>query len=285
MAQTPDDSRSWLRSLAGRPRSVATVGDNCVDIYRSSGRTVVGGNAVNVAIDLAHAGLPATFFGRVGADEDGRRIATTLLKAGAASRETVTDAPTCRAFLEVAEDGTTTLVGTEGNCDYARLDEPELAALEGFGIVYMKGVAEADAAIAALRVRGVVTAYDYSTFHEETGTAAADIAIYSVEDDDLDGILTLLRRAASRGARLAIATRGSQGAVGLFDGEVIETPAHAVEVVDTIGAGDAFAAALLAALLDGEPVLEALRAGAREGSLTCTFEGAWRSPALNEALG
>jgi fructokinase len=46
-------------------------------------------------------------------------------------------------------------------------------------------------------------------------------------------------------------TRGSNGAALLHDGELTEHPGYAVEVRDTVGAGDAFLAVLLAGLLAG----------------------------------
>ncbi|MCF6525402.1 carbohydrate kinase [Streptomyces sp. JJ36] len=51
------------------------------------------------------------------------------------------------------------------------------------------------------------------------------------------------------GPRLVVVTRGGDGATGLVHGEEVSVPAPPVSVVDTIGAGDAFQAALLAGLL------------------------------------
>ncbi len=45
------------------------------------------------------------------------------------------------------------------------------------------------------------------------------------------------------------------------DGEVVAEPALRVEVVEPVGAGDAFAAGLLTGVLRGEPVARCLRRG------------------------
>ncbi len=84
----------------------------------------------------------------------------------------------------------------------------------------------------------------------------------------------------SRGANAIIIKMGERGCY-LEDGSRAEVfPAPAVDVVDTTGAGDAFAAGLLAALANGASLPEACRAGNRAGAQVCTRLGAiaaWES--------
>jgi fructoselysine 6-kinase len=272
------NSHDWQARLAAGPSRVASVGDNCVDVYVDTQRTNIGGNAVNVAIDLAGHGVRADFFGRLGDDDDGLRIERTLGELGVASRAIITAEATCRGLLRIGPNGTTALVGIDGDCSYYRPSKTDFDTFCGYSIVYMKAVDEADRVIGELRDRDICTAYDYSVFHEELGTTAADISLFSAEDRDRVGIQKLLEQAAERGSHLAVVTRGAEGSIALFQGEFIETPAQRVSVVDTIGAGDAFAAALLAGLLEGKSVRDSLRKASVAGSQTCTFEGAWQAP-------
>jgi fructokinase len=87
------------------------------------------------------------------------------------------------------------------------------------------------------------------------------------------------------GARLVVVTLGAQGALGVSRGVRKRVAAPAVEVVDTIGAGDAFGAALLAWLHDRGALKTDLSLGVAElesalefaclvASLTCTRAGA-----------
>jgi fructokinase len=99
-----------------------------------------------------------------------------------------------------------------------------------------------------------------------------------------------IARLAEHGAGLVVVTLGVGGAVGWCDGRLVSVVAHPVEVVDTIGAGDAFGAGLLAWLDDhrllhpgfkmGRPELvSALEFACLVASLTCTRPGAdppWR---------
>jgi len=77
--------------------------------------------------------------------------------------------------------------------------------------------------------------------------------------------------------RAAIVTVGEQGAVHALRGKVHVQSAPRVEVVDTVGAGDAFTAALAAALDRGTDLSKAVRDGVAAGALACTRPGAQES--------
>ena len=88
-----------------------------------------------------------------------------------------------------------------------------------------------------------------------------------------------------RGPRFCVATRGERGALAVFGKERIEVPAPAVDVVDTVGAGDSFMSALLSAM-DRDSALGArgalptsadleqwLRFASAASAITCTRKG------------
>lgn len=75
-------------------------------------------------------------------------------------------------------------------------------------------------------------------------------------DDAIADLLPHLPRDATLVAKL-----GPAGVTVRRAGQRLDLPAPAVEVIDTVGAGDTFNAAYLATLLDGEPLEDALRAG------------------------
>ena len=68
-------------------------------------------------------------------------------------------------------------------------------------------------------------------------------------------------RALAAGGREVVVTLGADGALWTDGERVLRAPAAAAEVVDTTGAGDAFAAGLLAARADGADPAEQLAAG------------------------
>ncbi|MGW3245327.1 PfkB family carbohydrate kinase [Streptomyces sp. NPDC001070] len=89
---------------------------------------------------------------------------------------------------------------------------------------------------------------------------------------------------ARGGPSLVVLTRGAAGAVAHWaPGGRHSVPAHPVRVTDTIGAGDAFMAGLLAGLLSagllgGAAARERLRAAAHGGHLRPRWPPPWTSP-------
>jgi fructokinase len=115
--------------------------------------------------------------------------------------------------------------------------------------------------------------------------------IVKASDADIDWLFPGIdRMAAARtllahGPKLVIVTLGADGAVGMTATAEVRVPAPVVRVVDTIGAGDAFGAALLAWLydhdrlshdlhLEPDDVRAALEFACLVASITCTRAGA-----------
>ncbi len=123
----------------------------------------------------------------------------------------------------------------------------------------------------------------YSDDTIERGLAAATVV--KLNDDELTVVSKLaglngspLERLAQLAKRFdlrAVAlTRGPSGSVLYIDGRLSVEPAVSVEVVDTVGAGDAFAAALVAGLLEGHDLDRVNRHANRVASFVCSRAGA-----------
>ena len=81
-------------------------------------------------------------------------------------------------------------------------------------------------------------------------------------------------RLKERGARSVIVKLGADGCYALAEKFTGLVPATDVEVVDTTGAGDAFAAGFIAALSRGMGVKAACEAGNQAGGFVCAKLGA-----------
>ena len=111
---------------------VATVGDNCIDRFAGAGRfSLVGGNAVNVAVQLSRLGRKSAYFGAVGADPDGAR-AVRLLEQNGVDVEFVRTVDGTTAYTEVERnvEGDRRFVFEEfGIVQDYRVDTRDLSAL------------------------------------------------------------------------------------------------------------------------------------------------------------
>jgi sulfofructose kinase len=96
----------------------------------------------------------------------------------------------------------------------------------------------------------------------------------------------LLEASVAQGCRVVVATDGSQGSYALSaDGQSAHAPGHAVEVLSTLGAGDVFHGALVAAVVRGLPLAEQLAFANVTAALSCRgLDGRSRIPRLAEVL-
>lgn len=102
----------------------------------------------------------------------------------------------------------------------------------------------------------------------EAGALARSLGLDGHEPDALARILL------ERGPDLVVITLGGDGArAWRRDGPPLRQAAFPVDVVDTLGAGDAFAAGLATALAEGRDLREALRRASACGSMACAGLG------------
>jgi 2-dehydro-3-deoxygluconokinase len=262
----------------------------------------VAGAESNVAIGVHRLGHPATWVGRVGDDEPGRLVASTLRGEGIETVAIVD--PGAQTGLMLAERRSADLRrvayyrdGSAGS--RLRPDDVPLAAVREAGILHVTGVTTAlspsasDAvhtAVHTAREAGVPVSLDLNYraalwSHDAAAHALrplaerADIVFAGLDEAvllvDEECAEDAARALATLGPRTAVVTLGARGAVACVDGNVLSTPAVLVSAVDPIGAGDAFVSGYLAGLLDGLAAEACLNLAARSGAFAVTVEGDW----------
>lgn len=251
---------------------VATVGDNCVDRFKPPiGLSVIGGNAVNVAVHLRRQGLKAAYFGAVGPDADGRRMLDCFRENGlVVDHVRIRDGVTAYTDIDVDPSGDRIFAFEEfGVCRGYRPDEAEVARLIALRHVHIGWLDDGGVLKRRLAAAGVSVSQDITVNPGADGLAIA-FASAGPEPSEAAG---LARRLLSEGAALAVVTRGSRGSLATDGRTVVETGIRPVEVTDTTGAGDTFIAGFIAARLDGRSLLECLEAGRDAAAVTCTHFG------------
>lgn len=282
-------------------------------------RMSMAGAESNVAIGFARLGHDATWLGRVGNDEIGRLILGCLRAEGVSVGDAVVD-PDGLTGVMLKERRTSQLTRAfyyrQGQAG-SRLSPDDIneQAIADARVLHLTGITPAlsqsarDATFHAARVAreaGTLVSVDvnYRTALWARADAAevlrvlvsmADLAF--VGDDEVDLLVAerdpvvAARRIALLGPSEVVVKRGAKGAIGFGEGNITEVDGHAVTVVDVVGAGDAFAAGYLAALLEGDDLAGRLRLGGLVASFSVTVPGDWEGlprradllhPMLNE---
>lgn len=259
------------------PFRFAAIGDNCVDRFQPPvSRALIGGNALNVGVQLALMGHEVRYFGAVGNDRDGERTRAALAANGVLTdRLRVTGAQTAYTDVVVTENGERIFAHEEfGACrDYVP-DEADMAVLLTMDHVHIGWIRDAGLVRRRLAAAGVSVSQDISVQNEPVHLGVEGLSVaFGSAGDDLDRADAMLERLHGQGARLAVVTSGARGSAA-FDGRTrARAGIRPVDVVDTTGAGDSFIAGFLAAWRAGASLQVALEAGRDRAALTCGHLG------------
>jgi ribokinase len=262
-------------------RDVLVVGDVCTDVVAVlSGppapgsdrpaqiRTRGGGAGANVAVHLARLGVPVALAGCVGDDAAGAGLRAELTAAGVDLHlRRVPGVATGTIVSLVEPDGQRSMLADRGaNLELRSADLPALPAgghvhLSGYtlfdGAPRAAGLAAIAAAVAAGCTISVDPAStgplaDYGVSRWVADTAAATVLLPNADEARLltgcPDAEAAARALAERHAVVAVSL-GADGALWASADRLVHRSAHPTTVVDTTGAGDAFAAGLLAAWL------------------------------------
>ena len=257
------------------------VGDNVSDQYVHKNMMYPGGQALNVAVFAGMQGARTGFLGAFGSDAPAEHISQVLGELGV-------DTARCRrwpgengAARVTLEDGDRVFLGSNKGgvlrLHPLQLEEEDLAYIRGYHAVHTSNNSYLDGELGRIKGTGVLLSYDFSLQWKdgerlERVAPLADLAFLSCSELEDDQARALMERICRMGCGLAVATRGAQGAL-IFDGaRFYRQPSAYVEPVDTMGAGDAFASAMLVHLIPawrrggGVPDPETIQAAAGQAA-------------------
>ncbi len=261
--------------------SVIGVGDNTVDRYLHLGKMFPGGNTVNVPVLAHRLGSPAAYLGWLAQDPHGMLVYDALIDEGV-------DISHCRlvdgqnAFCEVSlKDGDRVFGNfSEGVCGQIELNDDDLHFISTFDLVHTSIYSFVTPYLKQLRAASKVLSYDFSSEWDQHSLAETlpfiNIALLSNKVMKIEENKELINYACSFGPDLVLVTSGEQGAL-VFDGrQYFYQEIHSVgEIVDTLGAGDAFAASFMVNYLGGISLENALQKAAKYAAETCEYYGAF----------
>jgi len=294
---------------------IVVAGEVLVDLVAGPDGRVdarLGGGPYNTARTLARLGAPTTFFGGLADDRFGRLLRAALEAEGVAiGVPGPSAAPTTLALVDLDEAGVASYAFYLAGTAAADLDYPALAAafhaihvtavhVGALGLVMepigsaVERLLLADVPPDALvmldpncRPGAIV---DRAAYLGRIGRIAARADVVKASVEDLAYLYPGSRPAEAAesllaaGPALVLVTDGPRPATAFLPGAVLTVEVPGVDVVDTIGAGDAFGGGFLAwwsangltraDLKRPAPVLAALQAAAAAAAVTCGRPGA-----------
>jgi fructokinase len=289
-------------------------GEALVDLVDDNGslRAVAGGGPFNTAIAFGRLDIPVGFLGAISRDAYGQMLAEQLIEAGVeTSLVRRTDAPTPRALVHRLGDGKNEYSFDLAGTSLVDLAPEQLPLLpdEAWAIhvgTLALGVDPPAAAYEALvdreagrrliildpNVRPAVFG-NVETYRRRFERLCDLADLVKLSEDDAAWIYPglsareVLNLILGLGPRIVAVTTGEHGAIAASGHAFVDIAGIPVVVADTVGAGDSFGAALIAALIDegafrldatrvaDEPVLaRAVSYAVAASAITCTRTGA-----------
>jgi ribokinase len=249
--------------------------------------TSPGGKGANQALAARRAAADVALFGAVGRDtfaapalrllrEDGVRLTTPALA----------DESTGVAVVHVDSRGENAITVIAGANAHAKSgDIPDVLLGPGTTLLLQLEAPASESRALARRARTLgarvvlnpAPAHDFDAAWRDL----VDVLIVNETECALVGDALgapheprAFANALARCGVLACVTLGAQGVIAAHGSELYRVPALAVEVVDTVGAGDAFTGVFAASLDAGLSLADALARAAAAAGLACTREGA-----------
>ena len=301
--------------MVSAPDGVILVGGEALfDVVATDGEELKahpGGGPFNAARTIARLEQPVAYLGRLSTDRFGARLERILVDDGVRLEAVVhTEDPTTLALAEVGEGGSVSRYRfyAQGTSAAGLTSEAALAALPAevhtvfvgtLGLVLEPMASALEAVVDRLSPSALVALDpncrpdlipDPAAYRRRLGwiLRRTDLLKVSEEDvrwlypdrDPVDGTRALL----ADGPKVGVLTRGGDGAVVLDSGREVAVSAPPIQVVDTIGAGDAFAGGFLAwwrerglgreALADFDAAVEAAGFACLVAARTCERPGA-----------
>ena len=281
------------------------------DLSHSAPQLYGGGSAANVAVALARLGVAVSMVGAVGDDGYGRWARDDLYREGVDVQGVclIPDAFTLLVIALIDLDGERLIFvwPSEGGAhQFLEAEAIDPALIRSVSWLHTTGIClraepTRDAVLYGMelaREAGVTVSLDLNLRLEtwdldeatrrtfERAIELSDVVFGNAEEEivPLAGVdsAEAAARALCGGERIVVARRGDRGASVTTPQETFDVPAFPAQVVDTLGAGDAFSGGFIAASLAKVGVREAARWGNAVAAFKIGRAGARGSPSLDD---
>lgn len=259
---------------------IATVGDNCMDVYKSLNEAFPGGNPVNVSVYFVRLGGKASYTGVVGNDKYGKLIIDSLERKNVdTSNIKVTQGSTAITEVELINGERVFGDYNEGVLADFKLTNEDIDFLASHDLVVSGLWGKIESDLYRIKEKGTPTAFDFANKLKDPVIERAiynvDYAFFSYDKGEDNFIRNYMKDMHKKGPKLVIVTLGEKGSL-CYDGEkFIKYGIIPGEVVDTMGAGDSYIAGFLFGILKNKEIKECMKLGAKNATCTLQYRGAW----------
>jgi ribokinase len=235
-----------------------------------------GGKGANQAVAAAKLGAPATLIGRLGTDAFGQQLRTFLAAQGVdlVLVKDTADIHTGTAIITIADADNTIVVVPGANAMVSAEDVAAPVLAKGDVAVSQFEIPQATigAFFKRARAAGATTILnpapaiacgpelldlvDILILNETELGVLAQTELH--DTDEPARFIEAARRLPTASDKIICVTLGKRGVLALVGGEPSLIAGHAVNAVDTTGAGDCFVGALAAQLANGKTIRDAL---------------------------
>jgi ribokinase len=263
-----------------RPERGETLIGHRLDVFE-------GGKGFNQAVAAARAGAEVVMIGRIGVDEFGTRFLSALARENIDATYVVRDEQNATGVASplVEDSGHNSIVLVpRANAALTSADvERARAAISAADVLLVQLEVPMLASVCAAEIaRHAGRSVVLNPAPALAGSEALIAAAHVVVPNELEAATLTSRDSAGEAARtlrergvpVVVVTLGERGSLLLDASGERTLAAHAVDVVDTTAAGDAFCGALAVALAEGAPANDAVAFANAAGALAVTRLGA-----------
>ncbi len=249
--------------------------DDEVDIEKLS--ISLGGSAANFTVEVSRLGLNAGIMARIGKDQYGEYILSEFKRENIdTDRLLPINEKTGMAFIAVEPRGERSIYAFMGANSKFKLEKEDITKIKHSEILHITGMyievveeASKHANILSFNPGALLSSYGIDNL--EKILKRTDILFLNQKEVTIltgmecnDGALKLVET----GVPLVVVTMGNKGAIVHAKSSIIHQPANSLDVIDTTGAGDSFAAGFISAFYQKKGLKECLKVG-NESAASC----------------